>query len=322
MKDPAAHGKSDLPHPVIIRLARSAGFCFGVRRAIDIALKAAASGKSVYMLGDIVHNESVVAQIQRAGIRTVEDIGEIGSGTLLLRAHGTIPEIYRLAAGKGLEVVDATCPMVLEIHRLARELEAGGYRIIIVGDQNHDEVRGIAAQVHEARVVSRPGDLDSWPRVPPRVGVVVQSTQNIENVQAIMSCLVGRCREIRFINTICNPTTHHQNEIRRMPRENDVMIIVGSYTSANTRRLTELSLAINPRTYQVQSASELRPEWFGQVQSVGISAGASTPDEVIDEVIGAIMEIRPGSVLDNQARRRGTTKTGRGEGEADPSGPS
>jgi len=244
---------------MLIRVAKSAGFCFGVRRAIDIALEAARREENVYMLGDIVHNEFVVAQIERAGIRTVQNIEDLDEGVLLLRAHGTIPEIYQEAERRRLRLVDATCPMVLDIHRIARQLEEEGYQVVIIGDQNHDEVKGIAAQVREALVVSTPLDLDQWSRRYSRVGVVVQSTQNVENVQRILARLVSFCRELRFINTICKPTTDHQNEIRSMPAENDCMIIAGSFTSANTRRLTELSAAINPRTYQVQSAADLRP---------------------------------------------------------------
>lgn len=283
---------------MIIRIAKSAGFCFGVKRAIDIALEAAREEKNVAMLGDIVHNEFVVEQIKQAGIRVVNGIDDITEGILVLRAHGTVPDIYREASQKGLKVVDATCPMVLEIHKIARKLEAEGYQVVIIGDQNHDEVKGIAAQVRNARVVSRPDDLADWQRRANRVGVVVQSTQNIENVQAILNRLVLMCREVRFINTICKPTADHQNEIRQMPRLNDVMIIVGSYTSANTRRLTELSKVINPRTYQVQDAAELRPEWFAGADSVGISAGASTPDVIIGDVVDAIRRLYPESSVE------------------------
>jgi len=280
-----------------IRIARSAGFCFGVKRAIDIALQAAQEQENVYMLGDIVHNEFVVEQIRQAGIRIISDIDEIQDGILLLRAHGTVPDIYKRAEKRGLRIVDATCPMVLEIHHIVRKLSAENYQIVIIGDQNHDEVKGIAAQVQEAVVISHAEDMDGWNKRYNRIGVVVQSTQNIENVQQILVRLLSFCRELRFINTICKPTTDHQNEIRCMPRENDLVIIVGSYTSANTRRLTELSSVINPRTFQVQSAVDLRKEWFEGSESVGISAGASTPDTIIQEVVDKICSMVPGAVM-------------------------
>ncbi|MBN2431222.1 MAG: 4-hydroxy-3-methylbut-2-enyl diphosphate reductase [Acidobacteria bacterium] len=283
---------------VWIRIAKSAGFCFGVKRAIDIALQAAEENENVFMLGDIVHNEFVVEQIRQAGIRIVEDIDEIGDGVLLLRAHGTVPEIYRKAEERGLRIVDATCPMVIEIHRIVRKLADEGYTIVIIGDRNHDEVRGIAAQVSHALVISTEEDLREWRRAYRKIGVVVQSTQNIEKVQQILNRLIPFCRELRFMNTICKPTTDHQNEIRQMPRENDVMIIVGSFTSANTRRLTELSAAINPRTYQVPSAAELRADWFEGCATIGISAGASTPDELIRDVVHTICHLVAGAEVE------------------------
>ncbi len=284
-----------------IRIARSAGFCFGVRRAIEIALEAAGKQADVYMLGDIVHNEFVVDQIQKAGIRVVETIDDIDQGVLLLRAHGTVPDVYAEAERRGLRVVDATCPMVLEIHRIVRSLAEDGYQVVIIGDQNHDEVRGIAGQVENALVVSSPADVEGWRKRFPRLGVVVQSTQSMENVQRILPRLVRFCRELRFINTICKPTTDHQSEICRMPQDNDLMIIVGSYTSANTRRLTELSSTINPNTRQVQSAADLRPEWFEGIGAVGISAGASTPDTLIQEVIATIRRIRPDAEVEEDS---------------------
>lgn len=284
-----------------IRVARSAGFCFGVRRAIDIALEAAGKQADVYMLGDIVHNEYVVDQIKKAGIRVVESIDDIDQGVLLLRAHGTVPDMYAEAERRGLRVVDATCPMVLEIHRIVRTLAEEGYQVVIIGDQNHDEVRGIAGQVENALVVSSPADFEAWQRRFPRLGVVVQSTQSMENVQRILPLLVSYCRELRFINTICKPTTDHQSEICLMPQDNDLMIIVGSYTSANTRRLTELSSTINSNTRQVQSAADLRPEWFEGIGTVGISAGASTPDALIQEVIATIRRIRADAEVEERA---------------------
>jgi (E)-4-hydroxy-3-methyl-but-2-enyl pyrophosphate reductase len=150
--------------PLKIRVARSAGFCFGVRRAIEIALEAAGKQADVYMLGDIVHNECVVDQIKKAGIRVVDSIDDIAQGVLLLRAHGTMPDVYAEAERRGLRVVDATCPMVLEIHRIVRSLADEGYQVVIIGDQNHDEVRGIAGQAENALVVSSPADLDGWQR--------------------------------------------------------------------------------------------------------------------------------------------------------------
>ncbi len=275
-----------------IKVAKSAGFCFGVKRAIEIALKTAREEKNdVYMLGDIVHNEFVVEQIKKAGIKVVDSIEKINSGVLLLRAHGTVPEIYERAKEKGLKIVDATCPMVLEIHKIVRKLESENYQIVVIGDHNHDEVKAIASQSISPIVIENSLEVEKINRKFKKIGVVVQSTQNIEKVKGILSKLVTITKELRFINTICKPTQDHQDEIRKMPLENDVMVIVGSFTSANTRRLTEISRSLNPNTYQVESAEDIKEEWFKNCKTVGISAGASTPDYLIKEVVEKIKEL-------------------------------
>lgn len=277
---------------ITVHIAKSAGFCFGVRDAIEIAMETAQSGKDpVHMLGHIVHNEHVVRSIHEAGVKVVNQVQDIDSGILLIRAHGAIPGIYEEGKKQGLEVVDATCPLVLDIHEHARNLEKEGYRVVVIGDHGHDEVVGISGQVKDAIVIAKPEEVDIKIGRMKKIGVVVQSTQNSENVQNIMARLVGKCQELKFFNTICGPTTIHQNEIRTMPLENEVMIIVGSFTSANTKRLTAISQSLNPRTYQVESAANLNPSWFEGVQTVGVSAGASTPDPIIQEVVDRIKEL-------------------------------
>ncbi len=271
-----------------IHLTESAGCCFGVKRAITMALEAAASGdRPLYMLGDIVHNEHVVRQITASGIRVVDSLDQIDSGALLIRAHGAVPDQYDAAQKKGLHILDATCPLVLEIHNIARELQRDGYTIIVIGDHGHDEVVGIAGQVQTNLIVATPEDAEKLEKIS-RIGVVVQSTQNIDDVQHIIGVLAGKCRELRFVNTICPATTARQRDIRRLPQEYDVVIIIGSFTSANTCRLTEISRGINPRTYQVESADDVQSIWFEGAASVGVSAGASTPDDVIQSVLEAI----------------------------------
>ncbi len=275
-----------------INVARTAGFCFGVRRAIKIALVEAAKGPTVYMLGEIVHNEHVVADINQSGISVAGKMEAIPkAGTILLRAHGSTPRIYQEAAAQGLHLVDATCPMVLEIHEKAKALEISGYKVVIIGDHGHDEVLGIAGQLKSSLVFATPGEAREHRAFYRKLGVVVQSTQDIENVRAIVFELILKAAEIRFVNTICKPTKDHQEEIRTLPLENDVMIIVGSFTSANTVRLTGISRSIKQCTYQVQSAADLQIEWFRGAKSVGVSAGASTPDYIIQGVVERISRI-------------------------------
>lgn len=271
-----------------VNRADTAGACFGVKRAFDIAMKTAKSDRPVVMLGDIVHNEHVVRKIDEAGVEVMKDLDAVPQGsTLILRAHGAVPDIYDAAEARGLKIVDATCPMVFEIHDEVKALARDGYTIVVIGDHGHDEVVGIAGQVPGTIVVSNPDEARLMPRKR-KIGVVSQSTQNIDNVRACVAELCLKSREVRFVNTICAPTKNHQDEIRTMPYENDVMVIIGSLTSANTCRLTEISRNINLRTYQVASAAELRPEWFTGARTVGVSAGASTPDWIIDEVVEAL----------------------------------
>ncbi len=269
-----------------INVAKNSGFCFGVRMAVDKALEESEKSDNVLMLGDIVHNEHVVEKIDKAGVKVTETLPEKNPGTLLLRAHGTVPEVYDEARKKGYNIVDATCPLVFEIHEHARNLEKDGYKVVIIGDHPHDEVIGIAGQVKNPIIISSPDEVEE--KIPSRVkkiGVVVQSTQNIENARKIVQKLMTLGREMRYYDTICKPTKLYQAEIRTMPKENDVMIIVGSFTSANTKRLAEISKSMNPRSYQVESGNELQGEWFENTKSVGVTAGASTPDWIIDDVV-------------------------------------
>ena len=276
-----------------ISVAGSAGFCFGVRDAVNIATETArASAKPVQMLGHIVHNERVVKQLDEAGIRVVDTLDAADAdGILLIRAHGAEPKTYDQARRRGMEIVDATCPLVTEIHEKVHELHKAGYPVLVIGDHGHDEVRGIAAQVPETYVVSKPEEVAALGRKFRRLGVVCQSTQNVDNVRAIVAELIPICIEVHFVNTICYPTTKHQRDIRTMPLENDVMIIVGSFSSANTKRMTEISRSLNPRSYQVTGPEDLDPTWFEGVERIGIHAGASTPDVVISEVVEAIRAI-------------------------------
>lgn len=275
-----------------IHLAKSAGFCSGVKRAVRMALETAKNEhQPVYMLGEIVHNEHVVRELDQAGIQVVDSLDQIPSGVLLIRAHGAVPEIYERARHKRVKIIDATCPLVLEIHNVARQLHEEGYIIVVIGDHGHDEVIGIAGQVDSAIVIASSEEAEQTFDRCGRLGVVVQSTQNIDNVQGILAALAPKCRELKFFNTICAPTTRHQQEIRTLPLEHDVMIIIGSFTSANTCRMTEIAKALNAKSYQVESAEELRSEWFDNASSVGVSAGASTPDNIIQQVMTQIRKI-------------------------------
>lgn len=284
-----------------IELAKHAGYCFGVRDAVKLALDAARRHGRVYMLGDIVHNEIVVRELEEAGVRVVQSLDEVGDAPLLFRAHGTPVETWREAGERGIQVLDGTCPLVSKIHEEVKELASEGRTVIIVGDHGHDEVVGIASQVEDVHVVSGPEEAEALPRMR-RAGLVSQSTQQLDNVLAVLEVLARKVVDLRFLNTICFPTRRNQDEIRELAREHDVVVIVGSFTSANTKRLASIGRSINPRTYQVATADDLRPEWFEGARSVGVSAGASTPDHLIHEVIDRLREIGSGQAASSASR--------------------
>ncbi len=277
-----------------INLAKSAGFCFGVRRAVDIAFGIAKSGAAVYMLGDIVHNERVIDEMKKTGIIKINRLARGKNRNLLIRAHGTGRQIIEKAKGLGYNIIDATCPMVKDIHRIAKNMEAQGYQIIIIGDKLHDEVHGIIGQLkNKAVVIDSPGNIPfkTIEKIP-RAAIVVQSTQNTENALLISKRLKFLIKELKFFNTVCRPTRMKQEEIKKMPSVNDVMIIIGSKNSANTKRLYEIAAGLNKRSYWVNAKKEIRPGWFKNVETVGITAGASTPDATIKEIVGYIKRIK------------------------------
>jgi 4-hydroxy-3-methylbut-2-enyl diphosphate reductase len=270
-----------------INIARSCGFCLGVKRAVRISLETSKKEKDVYMLGDIVHNEEVSRQIQQAGIKKAKRLKKVKGGVFLIRAHGIPLQTIHQAKRQGYRIIDATCPMVKEIHRIAQRAEQRGYRIIVVGDKNHDEVKGISGQLKKQAMV-----VESGKEVPPhkikRIGkaaVLVQSTQNLEKVLKTVQSLKRHIRQLKFYNTICRPTRIKQEEIKRLPLENDLVVIIGSRTSANTKRLYQIARALNKKTYWVQSKAEVKSGWFKGAGSVGIASGASTPDSTTRAVV-------------------------------------
>jgi len=273
-----------------IQVAKDAGFCFGVRDAIEKARETAQEHGKVYMLGDIVHNERVVEDLSKEHVMVVDSLDQVKGAPVLFRAHGTVPELWKQAGTSDLEIVDATCPLVHEIHDEIKKLEQEGRKLFIIGDHGHDEVVAIKAQVPEATVISSIKEAEDLPRIK-RAGVVSQSTQMIENVQKIIAILSMKVFDLRFVNTVCFPTRRNQSQVQELAPISDVMIIIGSYTSANTKRLHEVSLGLNPNSYMVENAQDIKSEWFVGHETVGVSAGASSPDDLIEEVVEHLKHI-------------------------------
>ncbi|MBF0253241.1 MAG: 4-hydroxy-3-methylbut-2-enyl diphosphate reductase [Candidatus Omnitrophica bacterium] len=266
-----------------VNIAKTTGFCFGVKRAIDTALQTSKEHKNVYMLGDIVHNETVTNKVMAEGIKKISKLSKNNGDILLIRAHGAPIKTLRDAKKFGYKIVDATCPMVKEIHKVAQKDESAGYTVIIIGDKKHDEVIGIKGNLKNSPFVIDPSKKFPAKKVESlnKISIVVQSTQNIEEVLNVVKKISSKVKNVKFNNTICNPTTQRQKAAKDIPSKNDIVIVIGSKTSANTKRLFEISNEINPKTYWIQKDTDIKKAWFKNAGTIGILAGASTPEETI-----------------------------------------
>lgn len=274
-----------------IVLARKAGFCFGVKRATQMAFDAASTKSDAFTLGPIIHSPQVVDRLNQMGVRVEKALDQITAGTVILRSHGVRAEELAEANAKGLDVVDATCPFVRKAQEHVRFLSSEGYTVIVVGEVEHPEVKGIVSYASgDVHVVADGAAVASLPRMA-KIGIVAQTTQPFKNLaDAVQACL-KRGGEIRIFNTICDATTVRQDEAEHLAGQVDCMIVVGGYNSANTCRLRELCTAIQPKTYHIETAEEIDPSWFGSVDRVGVTAGASTPKWIIDTVLERLAEI-------------------------------
>jgi 4-hydroxy-3-methylbut-2-enyl diphosphate reductase len=271
-----------------VEVARYAGVCYGVERALQLAEEAASSGGEVHTLGPLIHNPQAVDALRAKGVEVAGSLDEVTSGTLVIRSHGVAPEIIEEADARGLDVVDATCPHVSKAHEAAAELRDAGFSVVIVGEADHPEVEGIMAHAGgEALVVGSAEELPA--RLPgKRVGVVVQTTQSEARLREVVDALLPRVRVLTVHNTICAATSKRQESAERLAGDVDVVVVVGGHNSGNTTRLVEICSAVNPRTHHVETADDLDAAWFSGAASVGVTAGASTPDEQMQGVIRAI----------------------------------
>jgi 4-hydroxy-3-methylbut-2-enyl diphosphate reductase len=279
-----------------VRKAVHAGYCWGVERALEIVEETAAErhGETVRTLGPVIHNSRVVESLERQGVRSVESLDEIDSGTVIIRTHGVQPRVYEEAAAKGLNVVDATCPLVTLVQRKARQLVDEGYHLVIFGNPKHPEVIGTLGHAGAAgTVIERPEDARTMPPQK-RVGVVVQTTQEMERLGEFLAALAPRCKEIKVFNTICNPTIERQEAARELARQVDAVIVVGGRGSSNTRHLAQVCQEEGARTYHIENASEVEPSWLDGATEVGLTAGASTPGWMMDEVVERLRAMTAG----------------------------
>lgn len=270
--------------------AQTAGFCFGVKRAVDQVYDLAAKEKEpVYTYGPIIHNEEVVRDLEEKGVRVLngkEDLLSVKKGTVVIRSHGVAEEVYDLICENGLNLADATCPFVKKIHRIVRREGENGREIVIIGNANHPEVEGIRGWcVSKVTVIGTEEEAEEFePNSDTGVCVVSQTTFNYKKFNKLVEILSKKRYDILVLNTICNATQERQVEAKRIASEVDAMIVIGGRNSSNTQKLYEICRKECKNTYFIQTLGDFNPECVNSVRSVGITAGASTPNQIIEEV--------------------------------------
>ena len=273
-----------------VTVAKSAGFCFGVRRAVEQVYHQVKEGKKpVYTYGPIIHNDQVVRDLEALGVRVIhaeEELDSISEGTVIVRSHGVPRRIQEKIEARGLELVDATCPFVKKIHRIVMEESRKGAAVIIAGDESHPEVEGIRGLAEgPVWVVSRPGDMERLPLSAGKAAVLVaQTTFNYTKFEELVEIFSKKGYDGNVINTVCNATEERQSEARRIARTVDAMIVIGGRHSSNTQKLYEICSRECKNTYFVETLVDLDSKPFQSFRHVGITAGASTPNKIIEEV--------------------------------------
>jgi 4-hydroxy-3-methylbut-2-enyl diphosphate reductase len=269
-----------------VRIIRAAhlGMCFGVRDAIGLALEHA-DARPLTILGDLVHNPTVLGTLTAKGIAVAQQLADVNTPTVMVTAHGTSERTLARTRGMGLTVVEATCPLVHVAHRAVATLAREGYHVVIVGQREHVEVRGLTGDLDRFDVVLDTGDVLAL-QEHPRFGVAAQTTQPIEKVRHLVDAIRQRFpqSEVRFIDTVCKPTKDRQSAAVEMARQADVVIVVGGRSSNNTRELVQSCARYCASVHHVETDADVRPEWFAAAHVVGLTAGTSTPDEIIDRV--------------------------------------
>lgn len=268
-----------------IILAEKAGFCFGVKRAIETAFKAASKGR-VYCLGPLIHNPQEVDRLRREGVETVESLEVLSKGdAVIIRSHGVPPSVLARARDKGLTIIDLTCPFVGKAQRHAALLREEGYQVVVVGEKKHPEVHSILGHAGPDALVVETPEAVAGTQFQQRIGVVAQTTQAYSNFSGVVLKLLELSKELKIFNTICTSTAERQESTQTLAGKVDVMIVVGGRNSANTTRLVSLCREEGKLTYHIETADEIQSDWVKDAGTVGITAGASTPDWIIDEVL-------------------------------------
>jgi 4-hydroxy-3-methylbut-2-enyl diphosphate reductase len=275
---------------VEILLAKEMGFCWGVRRAISMMEKAASEHGQIISLGPIVHNPQVVAALAEKGVQVTGSIDGVNSVPLAIAAHGVGPKVLAEAKAKGLDIIDTTCPIVVRSQRWAKKMAEDGFTVIVYGDADHREVKGVLNWAQGKGSALTEEDVPSLPReLLSRVAIIPQTTQNPARFAAFISRLLhehlAQISELQVVNTLCNVTASQQAAARQLAQTVELMLVIGGHNSANSRHLAEVCREVGVETHHIETAAELEEEWLPGRERVGITAGASTPDWSVEEVI-------------------------------------
>ena len=275
-----------------IRLAKNVGFCFGVKRAMGLTMKALRENPSrpIYTFGPLIHNPPAVKKLRNMGVRIVHSLRDVQKGILIIPSHGLAPSIIAQAHKKKLSLIDTTCPYVLRSQRLAELLTDQGYRVIIVGQSSHPEIKGIIGGIKRmGKVIGKTEELKSFSRFK-KIGVIAQTTESLSRFKEVLASILDKSFELKVYNTLCAHTLKRQEESRQIAKDVDLMLVIGGHNSANTRRLFEICRAIVD-THQVESPDELNVDWLKGRPSIGLISGTSTPLSAVKEVVEKIKKL-------------------------------
>lgn len=274
-----------------VAVSEGVGFCSGVKRALKMAVDSAGrSNSAVYSLGPLIHNPQVVERLKGKGIRPLSRL-RTGGGVLVIRSHGISPKEVENAKRKGYKVIDATCPFVRNAQENARRIAQMGYRLVVVGERKHPEVKGILGHVDSRAVVVENQKQAKALKFGQRVGIIAQTTVPIDTFSSIVCEIARTAKEILVINTICSETARRQDKARALAATVDAVLVVGGRNSANTSRLATLCSSMCPKTYHIETAEEILPRWFRAGATVGVVAGASTPKWLVDKIVERLEEL-------------------------------
>ncbi|MDD5136034.1 MAG: 4-hydroxy-3-methylbut-2-enyl diphosphate reductase [Candidatus Omnitrophica bacterium] len=270
-----------------VRLAKKTGFCFGVKRAVRMAEEALSEKKKIHSLGSIIHNKQVVESLSRRGLKVIKDINELKKGVLVISSHGLSPKIRASIVKRGIDIIDTTCPFVLNAQKIAKRLAGEGYTVVIVGDSAHPEVRALvdfaAGRVFVVKDKREAGSLKLDGN--DRVSIIAQTTQSKENFANVVKEISAKDpKELKVFDTICEDAESRQAQAKKLSRQVDLMLVVGGRNSANTKRLLDVCKKRSGAAYLIETEDEIEDSWLKKIRSVGITSGASTPDWIVKKV--------------------------------------